>query len=278
MKKSNAILFMILSVMAFSIMNTIVKYLNNFSVYQIVFFRSFGTLLFTVPLILKNKIPFLGNNKKWLIIRGVAGVISITCFFQSLNYLPLGTAVSLRYTSPIFAAIFAFLFLKEKVKIAQWFLFFLAFIGVAIIKGFALDINTLGLALVFLSAISLGVIFVVIRKIGDSENSLIIVNYFMTMALVFGGIMSIFNWVTPSFTDLLLLISLGVFGYVGQIYMTKAFQYNETNIIAPLKYLEVVFMIIIGFGWFNEIYNLWTLIGVCLILFSLLYNIKLKRK
>ena len=278
MKNSTAIFYMIFSVIAFSLMNVVVKYLNDFSAYQIVFFRSIGTLFFTIPLIVKNKIPILGSNKKWLLLRGAAGVISLTCFFQSLNYLPLGTAVSLRYTSPIFAAIFAFIFLKEKIKPIQWLLFLVAFAGVIIIKGFGVDVNSKGLILVQLSAISLGVIFVVIRKIGQTENPLVIINYFMVMAFLFGGIMSINNWKTPNLLECLLLLSLGIFGYVGQFYMTKAFQFNETNVIAPLKYLEVVFMIIIGAFWFGEIYNLWTLFGVLLIMVGLIYNVYLKRK
>ena len=102
MQNSNAIFYMIFSVIAFALMNAVVKYLTAFNVYQIVFFRSIGTLVFTIPLILKAKIPILGTNKKLLLIRGLVGVISLTCFFQSLNYLAVGTAVSLRYTSPIF--------------------------------------------------------------------------------------------------------------------------------------------------------------------------------
>ena len=269
---------MILSVIAFSLMNTVVKYLNDFSAYQIVFFRSIGTLCFTIPLILKNKIPFFGNNKKWLLLRGVAGVISLTCFFQSLNYLSLGTAVSLRYTSPIFAAIFALMFLKEKVKPIQWFLFLIAFVGVLIIKGFGVDVNSIGIIFAILSALFLGLIFVLIRKIGDSENSLVIINYFMVMAFVFGGLMSINHWTNPNLLEWLLLLSLGVFGYVGQLYLTKAFQSYETNVIAPLKYLEVVFMILIGTFWYQETYNFWTLLGVLLIMVSLIYNVYLKRK
>jgi len=277
MKKSTAIFYMIFSVIAFSLMNTVVKSLTSFSAYQIVFFRSIGTLFFTIPLIIKYKISFFGNNKKWLVIRGAAGVISLTCFFQSLNYLSVGTAVSLRYIAPIFATIFAFIFLKEKIKPMQWFLFLVAFIGVLIIKGFGGNLNAFGLTLIILSAIFLGVIFVVIRKIGNTENPLVIINYFMIMAFLFGGMMSINNWKTPSLVEWVLLLSLGVFGYVGQLYMTKAFQAQETSVIAPLKYLEVVFMIIIGASWFGEVYNLWTLLGVFLILIGLLYNIYLKR-
>ncbi|MDV7186948.1 DMT family transporter [Lutibacter sp. TH_r2] len=278
MKNSTAIFYMIFSVIAFSLMTAVVKYLNDFSAYQIVFFRSIGTLFFTIPLIIKNKVKLFGNNKKLLFIRGVSGVISLTCFFESLNYLSVGTAVSIRYTSPIFAAIFALILLKEKVKPIQWFLFLLAFTGVIIIKGFGGDVNSIGLFLIILSAVFLGLIFVIIRKIKNTEHHLIIINYFMMMAFLFGGIMSINNWKTPNQIEWLLLLSLGVFGYVGQVYMTKALQSHETNVIAPLKYLEVVFMIIIGTFWFGEIYNLWTLLGIFLILTGLVYNIYLKRK
>jgi drug/metabolite transporter (DMT)-like permease len=59
--------------------------------------------------------------------------------------------------------------------------------------------------------------------------------------------------------------------------MTKAFQLHETNVIAPIKYLEVIFMIIIGASWFGEVYNFWTLLGIFLILLGLVYNIYLKR-
>ena len=269
---------MIISVIAFAIMNAVVKYVSFFNAYQIVFFRSIGTLLFTIPLILRYRIPILGNNKKLLLVRGAAGVISLTLFFQSLNYLDVGTAVSLRYTSPIFAAILALIFLKEKIKSMQWLLFLVAFVGVLFVKGFGTTINLLGLLLVILSALFLGLIFVVIRKMGTKDNPLVIINYFMVMAFIFGGVMSINHWRNPNAIEWILLLSLGIFGYAGQLYMTKAFQTQETSLIAPLKYLEVIFMIIIGATWFEEIYDFWTLFGIFLILLGLVYNVFLKNK
>lgn len=269
---------MLLSVFGFALMNGAVKYLQNFNAYQIVFFRSIGTLFFTVPLLLRNKIPILGNNKKWLLLRAAAGVVSLTCYFQSLNYLPLGTAVSLRYTSPIFATLFAWYFLKEKVKSLQWILFLIAFIGVLIIKGFGAEMDNLGLILVLLSALFLGLIFVIIRKIGNTEHPLVIVNYFMVMAFIFGGLMSIDHWKQPNLTEWCWLLSLGVFGYMGQLYLTKALQSYETNLVAPLKYLEVVFVLMIGAFWFGESYSLMTLFGVVLIVFSLIANTYIKSK
>lgn len=269
---------MIFSAIAFALMGSVVKYLSTYNVYQVVFFRSIGTLFFTIPLALKLDTPFWGNQKKWLILRAVAGVISITCFFQSLNYLSIGTAVSLRYIAPIFAAIFALFFLKEKIKPIQWLLFFIAFLGVLIIKGFGADVELIGVIFVVFSAIFLGLIFVIIRKIGNTEHPLVIINYFMLLAFVFGGLMSIKYWENPTSFEWMLFISTGVFGYIGQLYMTKALQAEETNLIAPIKYIEVVFTIIIGTFWFGDVYNWWTLLGILLILSGLIYNIYLKNK
>lgn len=278
MKNNRPIFYMIFSVLAFAMMNTVVKYVSTFSVYQIVFYRSIGTLAITLPLALKTKSSFFGIKKKWLIVRGIAGVISLTCFFESLNYLSIGTAVSLRYTSPIFATILAFLILKEKIKLLQWFFFFLAFIGVLIIKGFGIDISSFGLLLIFISAFFHGFVFMLIRKIGSDENPIVIINYFMIMAFLFGGIMSINTWRNPTLTEWFLLLSLGFFGYIGQLYMTKAFQADETSVVAPLQYLEVLFTIIIGAFWFREIYDGYTLLGISLIIFGLVYNIYFKKK
>ena len=271
-----AIQFMIVSAFAFALLNAFVKNLKGFSVYQIVLFRAVGTLFFTIPLIVKAKIPLLGTHKKLLLSRALCVVISLTCFFESLNYLDVGTAVSLRYTSPIFAAIFAVLFLKEKIKPLQWLLFILAFLGVLIIKGFGTNVDSIGLLLVLFSAFFLGLILVIIRKIGATEHPLVIINYFMVFAFLFGGVMSVNSWKTPNLKEFILLLSLGVFGYVGQLFMTKAFQTNETNSIAPLKYLEVIFTLLIGVFWFQEIYNLYTLLGISFILLGLVYNLYLK--
>ena len=279
MKVTKAITYMIFSAIAFSFMNAVAKYLSDFNAYQVVFFRSIGTLFFTVPLVIKSKVQVLGNNKKLLFLRGVYGVISLTCFFQALDYLAVGTAVSLRYTSPIFAAIFALFFLKEKIKPIQWILFLIAFGGVVIIKGFDGQVNSIGLLFVILSAIFLGLIFVVIRKIGSTEHPLVIINYFMVMAFIFGGLLSIKYWQSPeNLIEWLLLLSLGIFGYFGQLYMTKALQAQETTLVAPVKYLEAIFVIIIGAFWFKEIYTIWTLLGIFLIIFGLLANIYLKQK
>lgn len=99
----------------------------------------------------------------------------------------------------------------------------------------------------------------------------------MIISAVVGGLLCINQWTTPVGKDWLLLLSLGVFGYFAQLYMTKAMQQAETNQIAPLKYLEVIFTMIIGLIWFEEVYTVWSLLGIFLILIGLTLNVILKR-
>lgn len=262
--------------MAFACMNVTVKYLVNINAHEIVFFRSASSLFFTFGFLLKNKIPIIGTNNKLLILRGLVGVTSMTLFFMSIKYLSVGTAVSLRYIAPIFATLFAVIFLKEKVKPLQWLFFIMAFSGVLILKGFDTNVSTYGLILVLLASVFSGFVYVIISKIGKSEHPVVVVNYFMIIATITGGILSIDNWVTPNGIEWLLLFSLGVFGYFGQVYMTKAFQTASTNQVAPLKYIEVIFTLLIGLFWVGEVYTFWSLLGIALIIGGLILNVLYK--
>lgn len=269
---------MIISALAFTFLNVFVKSLNDFSVYQIVFFRSIGSLFFTIPFLLKNKISLAGNKRGLLILRSIFGLISMTLFFMSLKYIAMGTAVSIRYIAPIFAAFFALLFLKEKVKMIQWFYFAIAFFGVVVIKGFDTQLQIEGILFALVSAIFAGLVYITIRKIGGEDHPVVVVNYFMIISAVIGGLLSIKGWINPQGKEWLVFLSLGVFGYFAQLYMTKALQAGETNQVAPLKYLEVIFTIIIGLVWFKEIYTIWSLVGILLIVFGLTLNITTKKK
>lgn len=276
MGAKKSIQYMLISTLAFACMNATVKYLENVSAYQIVFFRSASSLIFTFTFLLKNNIPILGNNKKLLILRGVVGVTSMTLFFMSVKYLSVGTAVSLRYLAPIFAGIFAVFFLKEKIWPLQWLFFIMAFLGVLVLKGLDSQINSTGLILVIIAAITSGLVYNIISKIGKSEHPVVVVNYFMVIATITGLVLSINSWVNPVGIEWVLLFSLGVFGYFGQVFMTKAFQNGKTDQIAPIKYVEVLFTVVFGLLLFDEIYTIWSLLGISLIIGSLILNVLYK--
>ena len=133
--------------------------------------------------------------------------------------------------------------------------------------------NNYGLFLAVLSAIFSGFVYVVISKIGKSEHPVVVVNFFMFISTLVGGLLSINNWQNPQGMEWVLLLSLGIFGFFGQVFMTKAFQVATTNQVAPLKYLEVIFTVLIGLSLFGEIYTLWSILGIFMIILGLLLNV-----
>lgn len=265
--------YMIISAFAFTLMNISVKQLADYNVYQIVFFRGLGSLLLTMGTLYRLKIPIFGNKKKLLVLRALIGTASMTLFFMSLKYLSTGTAVSLRYLAPIFSAIFAVFLLQEKIKAPQWLFFLISFAGVLILKGLDDDFSSIGLILILSAALLSGLVYITISKIGNSDHPIVIINYFMFTATVFGGFMAIPFWTTPEGSDWLLLAGLGIFGFIGQLFMTKAFQVGANNLVAPFKYLEVLFTGLIGFMWLGELYSLWSLLGIIMIITGLVLNV-----
>ena len=276
---SEAIRFMLLSTLSFALMNALIKELNYYSPFQLVFFRSIGSLVFTTIFLKVNNISFRGKKMSLLLFRGIAGVISMVLFFSSVQYITVGSAVTLRYVAPLFAAILAVIFLKEKILPLQWFFFLIAFVGVVLIKDFDSSASTTGVVMAIGAAFFSSIVYILISKIGHQDHPVIVVHYFMAISTLVGGIGTLFYWTVPlSILDWILLFSLGVFGYFGQLFMTKAFQFGQAYMVAPFKYVEVVFTLSLGVFYFEEVYTFWSLFGTTLVIVSLTLNVIYKSK
>lgn len=278
MENRKAVVYMLFSTLFFSFLHVVVKYLHHLPTFEIIFFRASGSAFCAILILKKEGINLLGHARKLLLIRAFCGIISVALFFKSIQIMPLGTAVSLRYLSPIFAILFAALFLKERVKKIQWVLFLGAFCGVLILKGFDLRISTLSFTYILISAVFSGLVYVIIRKIGKTEHPMVIINYFMFSATVLSGFIMFFDWVQPRGIEWLLLISTGFLGFIAQVLMTKALQIGEANTVVPIKYIEVLLSLLIGWIIFGD-YQTWLhILGISLIMSTLIINTWLKQK
>ncbi len=268
--QKKAIGYMLLSTASFAVMNAMLKQLNHLPALELVFFRSLGSAVIATSFLLKNGVPLLGHHRGLLLLRAVLGVSAMSLFFTSLKYLPLGLAVSLRYTAPIYAVVFAWFLLGERIRVMQAAFLGLAFSGVLILRGFSPEVDTFGLTLILLAAMFSGMVYITIRKIGTREHPVVVVNYFMVLAMLTGGAGTLFLWVSPNGPmEWGLLLGLGIFGYFGQLFMTRAFQIGKTHQVAPFKYAEVVYALLFGMCFFGETYTAVSAIGVGCILIGL---------
>jgi len=269
---------MLLSTTAFAFMNALVKFLIHFPTFELVFFRSLGTLILTYFLMQSRGVSLRPNRPFLLLLRGFVGVTSMSLFFLGIHYIPIGSAVTVRYIAPLFGGVLAVIFLKEKIYPLQWVFYLFAFAGVVLIKGFDTSISLFGVGIVVGAAFFSAIVYIIISKIGHQDHPLRVVFFFMGIATMVGGIGSTQNFLLPKTLDLTLLLLLGVFGFFGQYFMTKAFQQGEASKVAPFKYVEVIFTLSFGVYLFDEVYTFQSLLGIAMVISGLTGSVLYKER
>jgi len=258
-------------------MNILAKELSAFHPMQVVFFRAFGTFVFMFPYMLYRSIPVWGHTPKLLFLRSVLGVSSLALFFFAVQRMPLGSAISIRYIGPIFGAVLALFFLHEKISKWQWISFLVAFSGVLVIKGFDVEVDFIGFVAIFTSAILLGGVFVLIKYLTAREHVLTIINHFMMVSIVVSlCFASVFR--LPTSVEWLPVCAIGVCGLVGQVMMTKAFEIEDASVLAPFKYMELVYALLIGYLILGDTYELVPTLGMAMIVGGMVLNVVTKPK
>ena len=269
---------MLLSTTAFAFMNALVKFLIHFPTFELVFFRSLGTLILTYFLMQSRGVSLRPNRPFLLLLRGFVGVTSMSLFFLGIHYIPIGSAVTVRYIAPLFGGVLAVIFLNEKIYPLQWVFYLFAFAGVVLIKGFDTSISLFGVGIVVGAAFFSAIVYIIISKIGHQDHPLLVVFFFMGIATMVGGIGSTQNFLRPNTFDLTLLLLLGVFGFFGQYFMTKAFQQGEASKVAPFKYVEVIFTLSFGVYLFDEVYTFQSLLGIAMVISGLTASVLYKER
>lgn len=268
---------MLISVGCFAAVNLMVKFLPHLPATELVLFRSLITFLLSYTLLKRKKVNPWGRDKKWLLIRGIAGTTALTMFFYTIQKMPLSAAVTVQYLSPFFTAFIAGLLLEERTRWVQWLFFVISFIGIAVVKGSSAKIPPVLLALGVISSMFSGLAYNSIRKL-KNEEPLVVVMYFPLVAFPIMVVFSFFNWVMPHGTDWILLIGIGLMTQFAQLYMTKSYQLSEVNTIAPLKYIGVLFALTWDILLFDFIPNVKMYVGILLVIGGVVLNLRFKHQ
>ncbi len=269
---------MLLSTFVFAMMNVGVKYVSHIPAVEIILFRSVVSFIMSGTVLKFKRINLFGNNYKVLLIRGIAGATALIMFFITLQEIPLASAATLMFLSPIFTAILGIWIVNEKVNPIQWLFFLLSFGGIVIIQGFDLRISPLMALLGVGAAFFSGIAYNMIRKLKTSEHPLVIVFYFPLVTLPIAGIYSLMNWVMPSGIDWLILILIGVLTQVAQYFMTKSYQTEELSKVANLNFIGIIYALGFGYVFFEESFNFMTYIGMTLVITGVVLNVAFKAK
>jgi len=261
---------MFISICAFSVMDVIVKWTNDYPVGQVLFFRGFCGLIPILFIIPKERyIDFYKTSRPLLHFkRCMAGIIALISIVIALRNLPLATVVSVTFAAPIFTTIFSIFLLNEKVGFYRWLAVMVGFIGIIVISepGF----SSLNFYFIFPIIFCLGLSYVAItiRKLSTTEPVWLIGFFFSISIMILSFFTFYQNWMLPNLIDLFLLSLIGILGGLANLWLTQSYKLSEVSLVTPVKYLAIVFAIFFGYLIWDEVPTTKTLIGAILLIAS----------
>ena len=261
---------MFISICAFSVMDVIVKWTDEYPVGQVLFFRGFCGLIPILFIIPKERyVDFYKTSRPLLHFkRCIAGIIALISIIIALRNLPLATVVSVTFAAPIFTTIFSIFLLNEKVGFYRWLAVMVGFIGIIVISepGF----SSLNFYFIFPIIFCLGLSYVAItiRKLSTTEPVWLIGFFFSISIMILSFFTFYQNWMLPNLIDLFLLSLIGILGGLANLWLTQSYKLSEVSLVTPVKYLAIVFAIFFGYLIWDEVPTTKTLIGAILVIAS----------
>ncbi|MEY3910180.1 MAG: hypothetical protein RIT47_883 [Pseudomonadota bacterium] len=282
--QKKGMLWIIVATFFFSVMGSFVKLgATHFSSLELVFYRSFISLLFLLIYIVISHKEIKTLHFRKQINRGIVGFLSLAFFFYAIAHLNLGSAMTLNYTSPIFLGIFLPFISHQKIKKSILLCTVTGFIGALLIldphgewqswfAGLIGLMSGIGAALAYIHVIQLS-------KLNEPDWRTVF--YFTLISTLASGLwISFNNYQKLVWDDIWILIPLGLSATIAQIAMTRAYRLGNSLVIGALSYLTIVFSGVISLLYFNETMRIEDVLGAILIIISgaIASNISLKSR
>lgn len=258
----------------FAAMGALAKFLGaHFSGAELALYRSLIGLILLGTFVAVKPVSLATRFWKGHIWRGLTGTISLICYFYAMTKLPLATAITLNYTSPIFLTLLSTILLKEKFRPQLLFAIALGFVGVALLlrptfEGENAHAGFIGLASGFFAACA----YVNVKKLGDAgEPEWRVVLYFAVAGTIGSAIfqaLTEFKFHPVNADNAAYLLVLGLVATMAQLAMTRAYHSGNTLVVGAFAYSTVIFASFAGIVFFNEVLPPIAWVGMAIIIAS----------
>ncbi|MGZ8983962.1 MAG: DMT family transporter [Methylotenera sp.] len=271
-------LWMLVAALGFAIMGALVKVgAQKFSSSELVFYRSLFGLMVIWLYIFTKKLPLATPVIFKQMSRALVGFASLVLFFYAIAHLPLATATTLNYTSPLFLAVFTPFLLHEKPKKTLFFGLAIGFVGVSLLLKPTVNYQDwLAGSLGLLSGIGAALAYVHVKQLGKAhEPDWRTVFYFTLVSTIGAGLWMLFDRFHPiDWQDLPVLLGLGLSATIAQLAMTRAYRTGDTLVVASLAYVTVVLASLFGVMWWHEHLSLDAWVAISLIILSGIISVR----
>ncbi|MEA1891863.1 MAG: DMT family transporter, partial [Campylobacterota bacterium] len=280
---NSGVKYMLLASFLFAIMGAFAKLASQtMPSLEVVFFRNvFGVVLIAYT-VYKTPMTHVGGKPFLLLFRGVMGFTALLAYFYNIANIPLGDAVTFSKTAPIFTAIFAWLFLKEKLTSTAWLAIFIGFGGIILItQPSAIGFTKYDMLGIF-SGIGAALAYTSVRELRNFYDTRAIVLSFTLVGTIGPILLFILSeyinipeldfmlgkFVLPSGVVWFYVVGLGVLGTLSQYFMTKAYGETKAGIVGAVSYSNIVFAILVGLLLGDSLPSIITTCGIALIVIA----------
>jgi drug/metabolite transporter (DMT)-like permease len=275
--------YMLIASFTFAIMGAFAKLASeSMSSLEVVFFRNIAGVVIIGLAVLKKPMTHKGGRPFLLFFRGFMGFVALLAFFYNIAHISLGDAMTYSKTSPIFTAIFAFLFLQEKLSLKAWLAIFLGFIGIVFItEPSAIGFTKYDMLGIF-SGVGAALAYTSVRELKSYYDTRAIVLSFMLTGTIGPLILFLVSpyislpeldfifseFVMPEGVVWFYLLAMGSFATLSQVLMTKAYGETKAGIVGAVSYTNILFSIMVGVMLGDSLPSMSTTFGIVLIVFA----------
>lgn len=268
------IVLMVIAISLFTFMGAFIKAAARVPAGEAMFFRA-G---FALPVILLW-VRWRGGWRDGLrtssirphAVRAIAGTLAMGLGFAGLRYLPLPEVTALRFTTPMIVVLLGALMLGERLRLVRLSAVGLGLIGVVVITLPRLSAGpgsaeALGAGIILGSAALAALAQIFVKSMSGKETTTAIVFWFSLTATLLSLLTVPFGWVWPTSEEAALLIGAGLIGGVGQLVLTSSYRFAEAGVLAPFTYVSMLWSLVLGYLWFDEVPGAMMLLGAGLII------------
>ena len=274
---STGVVFMILTILLFSIMNALAKgFANYYPIIVIVWVRYISQTIFTTFIFIPNLNKIVKTKKiKLHLFRSLLLFCATLSMFSGFKYLTLVSTITIFQIGPLVVVVFSVIFLKEKVGYRRWLSVFVGFSGTLFILKPGTEMFSFFGLFPILAAIFYAGYAVSTRRLGTEDTSLV--------GTIISTIILIPFFEPIAIKDLLTFSILGIFGGLGHFCFILALRKSEASFLAPFTYFDLIFATILGILFFAEFPDIYVIVGAFIIVSAGIYtwhreNLNMKRK
>ncbi len=256
-----------LSVLSFALLAVAARQLlDSIGAYQILFLRSALGLAIVLGYALPRRTGFVRTTRLGLhLLRNLFHYAGQVCWVTALGLLPLATVIALEFTTPIWAAGLAAVFLGERLTRRRLAALALGFAGVVVILRPDAPTPAPEILIALAAAVGFAVNVTATKGLTRSDPPLTILFYMLAMQLALGALPALLSWRPLAAGELPWLAAVAVAGLVAHYAMTRALQHADATLVLPLDFLRLPLIAGVGLLVYGEVPDPLVLVGAAII-------------